>query len=234
MTRENDSVHREYPSRLCGGVVWSSVSDAGQVLRILPDGCMDLIWDGAYVMVAGPDTHSQLFQTVSGRTMTGLRLAPGQGPLVIGVPANELVNTRVSIDAVWSPARVRQITDLLSESHEVAETLEDIASEGLAGSEADSRLMAQVATLAGSGHTSSAIAQQVGLSPRQLQRRSSAAFGYGTKMLTRILRLQRAVRMSYDGVSKAEVAARNGYADQPHLAREVKELAGVSLGTLIS
>jgi AraC-like DNA-binding protein len=48
----------------------------------------------------------------------------------------------------------------------------------------------------------------------------------------RILRLQRALVLAYGGVATADAAARSGYADQPHLARDVKELTGVSLGTL--
>ncbi len=43
-----------------------------------------------------------------------------------------------------------------------------------------------------------------------------------------ILVLQRAVALVRAGVGLAEVAARAGYADQPHLSREVRALAGVS------
>ena len=35
------------------------------------------------------------------------------------------------------------------------------------------------------------------------------------------------------GIRPADSAARSGYADQSHLARDVKEMAGVPLGTLI-
>jgi hypothetical protein len=36
------------------------------------------------------------------------------------------------------------------------------------------------------------------------------------------------------GVPFAETAVRSGFADQAHLARDVKELAGVPLGRLIA
>lgn len=49
-------------------------------------------------------------------------------------------------------------------------------------------------------------------------------------MLRRVLRLRRAVDLLRAGVAPAEVAARAGYADQPHLSREVRALAGRSPG----
>ena len=39
--------------------------------------------------------------------------------------------------------------------------------------------------------------------------------------------------MARSGVDFADAAARSGYADQAHLARDVKALAGVSLTQLI-
>ena len=66
-----------------------------------------------------------------------------------------------------------------------------------------------------------------------MHRRSLAAFGYGPKTLARILRFQRALALARAGTPLAEVAVRSGYADQAHLAREVRALAGVPLGRLM-
>ena len=74
---------------------------------------------------------------------------------------------------------------------------------------------------------------RVGLSSRQLQRRSTLAFGYGIKTLTRILRLQQALACIRGGTRAVDSAVRAGYADQSHLAREVKDLAGVTLTQLM-
>ncbi|MGW5695942.1 helix-turn-helix domain-containing protein, partial [Streptomyces asiaticus] len=68
---------------------------------------------------------------------------------------------------------------------------------------------------------------------RQLHRRSLAAFGYGPKTLGRVLRLNRALDLARTGLPFAEVAATAGYADQAHLARDVRALAGVPLGRLL-
>uniref|UniRef100_UPI002458F2DB helix-turn-helix domain-containing protein n=1 Tax=Nocardia wallacei TaxID=480035 RepID=UPI002458F2DB len=75
---------------------------------------------------------------------------------------------------------------------------------------------------------------ELGLGARRLHRMSLSAFGYGPKMLARVLRLQRALRLARAGVPFAETAFRAGYADQAHLAREVRELAGKPLGQLVS
>lgn len=60
------------------------------------------------------------------------------------------------------------------------------------------------------------------------------AFGYGPSVLRRVLRFRMALRLAARGTPFATVAARAGYADQAHLAREVRALAGVPLGRLIS
>ncbi|MDF3148621.1 helix-turn-helix domain-containing protein, partial [Streptomyces sp. T21Q-yed] len=78
-----------------------------------------------------------------------------------------------------------------------------------------------------------ATADELGLGSRQLHRRCLTAFGYGPKTLARILRLQRALALARGGVTFADTAVRAGFADQAHLARDVKELAGRPLGELL-
>ncbi|MGY0058569.1 DUF6597 domain-containing transcriptional factor [Streptomyces sp. LZ34] len=92
---------------------------------------------------------------------------------------------------------------------------------------------AVVAGLSG-GRTVAEVAAAVGLGERQLYRRSLAAFGYGPKTLARVLRLNRALDAARAGTAFAEVAAVTGYADQAHLAREVRTLTGVPLGRLLA
>ena len=48
----------------------------------------------------------------------------------------------------------------------------------------------------------------------------------------RILRFRHAVRLLSEGLPSTEVATRAGYADQPHLHREVRGLAGVPVASL--
>ncbi len=95
------------------------------------------------------------------------------------------------------------------------------------------RVLRQVVTALDAGRPVAATADELGLGARQLHRRSLAAFGYGPKTLARVLRLHRALALARDGVPFADTAARAGYADQAHLARDVRELAGLPLGELL-
>jgi len=75
-----------------------------------------------------------------------------------------------------------------------------------------------------------AVARDLGLLPRTLRRRFTAQVGLTPKRFARVQRMQRLV-CDLDGqteVDWAATAARHGYADQPHLADEFRELAGVT------
>jgi AraC-like DNA-binding protein len=72
----------------------------------------------------------------------------------------------------------------------------------------------------------SVVAAELGLSARQLQRRVSAAAGYGPKLLARVLRFQRLQALA--PATLLELALEAGYADQAHMTAEVGLLAGLS------
>ena len=74
------------------------------------------------------------------------------------------------------------------------------------------------------------VSDGLGLLPRTLRRRFTAHVGLTPKRFARIQRLQRLVR-DLDGQTQpdwAAMATRHGYADQPHLAGEFRELVGVT------
>lgn len=66
---------------------------------------------------------------------------------------------------------------------------------------------------------------------RQLRRRFVAAVGYGPKTFERIARFQRFLRLARSPAGRrlglAQLAARAGHADQAHLGREYRRLAGL-------
>jgi AraC-like DNA-binding protein len=95
-------------------------------------------------------------------------------------------------------------------------------------------LLRQVVAALAAGRPVAATADELGIGARRLHRRSLAAVGYGPKTLARILRLRRALALARDGVPFADTAARAGYADQAHLARDVREFTGLPLGELLA
>ncbi|MEV4617528.1 helix-turn-helix domain-containing protein [Asanoa sp. NPDC049573] len=227
------SVHESSAAHTRGAVVWERTTTGPGQARILPDGCTDLIWSSrAGLTIAGPDTIAAMSELARGELIIGLRFPPGTGPAVFGVPAAELTDQRVPLDAIWPAATVREIDDRMA-GGAGADLLDRLADERLrAAGGADPRARVVARRLAG-GATVAQTAAAVGLSARHLHRASRDLFGYGPKTLARILRLRRALALVRSGMPVALAAAEAGYADQPHLSRDVRALAGVPLGALV-
>ncbi|MBC6460563.1 AraC family transcriptional regulator [Actinomadura sp. HBU206391] len=227
-------MYRERASRLDEAVVWQRTQPAAATAqRVLPDGCIDLIWFDGELLVAGPDTAAHLATGSPGAGYTGLRFAPGIGSAVVGVPAYELRDRRVPLADLWPAARVRALTDRLAAAEVPSVVMEETAADRLHQADPIDPAVPWIVTRLRAGVPVSAIASETGLSERQLHRRCLGVFGYGPKTLARILRMNRAVELARAGTPFATVAVIAGYADQAHLAREVKALTGVPLSALI-
>ena len=222
-------MYEERDSRLSGAVVWVNVPGEDGSGRVLPDGCMDLLWHEGRLLVAGPDTHAYHTHGVPG-VWVGLRFSPGTAPAFLGVPAHELLDRRVELSELWPASVVRRLRGRVEAAAEPAAALEEIALERAA---APDPLLGRLVQALDEGRPVGAVADELGVGARQLHRRSRDAFGYGPKTLARVLRMQRALSLARGGVPLAETAVRAGYADQPHLSREVRELAGLPLTGLL-
>jgi AraC-like DNA-binding protein len=192
---------------------------------------MDLLWDGTTLTVAGPDTGPFVTSPAAGTPYTAIRFPPGTGPSVFGVPAHDLRDQRIALAEVWDPFEVEHVVERLHATDDLGVVLEAAATARLREAPPDP-LLAEVVRLVDGGEPIAAVADAVGLSDRQLHRRSLVAFGYGPKVLARILRLQRALGLARAGTPFSAAAAEAGYADQAHLAREVRALAGAPLRQL--
>ncbi|MEU9042553.1 MULTISPECIES: helix-turn-helix transcriptional regulator [unclassified Kitasatospora] len=235
------SEYVERASRLPGAVVWTKRAvgrtgggGAGTELPVLPDGCMDLLWTEGQLLVAGPDTRA--FRPGPGLSgpWVGVRFRPGTAPGLLGVPAHELRDRRVDLADLRSGAEVRRLTERIDAAPDPAAELESLALRLAAAAQPEDPQVRSVVAALAAGRSVAATAEAVGLGARRLHRRSLAAFGYGPKTLARILRMQRALALARSGVPLAETAARTGYADQAHLARDVRELAGMTVTALLS
>ena len=224
--------YRERASTVPGVVAWTRTVDVAESHRILPDGCLDIIAAGDRLFVAGPDTTAQISVSPAGESLVALRFAPAVGPAFLGVPAAELRDLRVPLEDLWSAADVRRLRAAVAASADPVRVLEELAGRRL-GETAPDPAMRAAAAAARQGLAVEAIAARLALSPRQLRRRSDTAFGYGLKTLARIARMERALALARAGRPWARVAADAGYADQPHLTREVRALTGVTPTELI-
>ena len=103
-------MYREWPTSVPGAVLWHHPAGRGPIRRrILPDGCMDLIWDGRGFFIAGPDSAARMHEVPDGVGYVGLRLSGGLGPALLGLPADELRDQRPDLDEVWRPGVVRDL-----------------------------------------------------------------------------------------------------------------------------
>ncbi|HUR05013.1 MAG TPA: DUF6597 domain-containing transcriptional factor [Nonomuraea sp.] len=201
--------------------VWRQVNEADSTQLVVPDGCVDLIWGPSGAFVAGPDTGPMPVRMRAGDAFTGIRFKPGGVGDVFGVPVHALRDQRV-------PA-----TDLgfFVSGGRPAVMRAAIVARLRATAPADAAAPA-IAEALRAGRSVGEVAWTLGFSERQLLRRSMASFGYGPKVLQRVVRFQRALKLARAGVALAEVAVVSGYADQAHLANEVKRLSGVTLAEL--
>jgi transcriptional regulator GlxA family with amidase domain len=79
-----------------------------------------------------------------------------------------------------------------------------------------------------------ALAADVGLGERRLERAFHARVGVPPKLLARIVRFRAACRGLARGSAQAEVAHACGYADQSHLLRDFHDFAGTTPGRLLA
>jgi len=201
-----------------GVVLWQATGPT----TVLPDGCLDVIWNGTGLVVAGPDTAARHHPGTAPHT--GVRFSGGSGPGRVGVPADAVRDRTVAVEDLWSPGAVRELTDRVA-----ADPARALAAWVRAGHpDVDAVFGARVVGGLERGASVAALADAFGVTPRTLHRRCLPVFGYGPQHLGRILRLQRALARAGDGVPWATVAADAGYVDQPHLAREVRALTGTT------
>ncbi len=226
-------MYSERLSTFPGAVVWTNTPGGpGGVYPVLPDGCMDLLWAEGRLLVAGPDTRAYRPQSAPGAVVTGIRFAPGTAPALLGVPAYELLDQRVELADLWPAGRVRRLTGMVEAAPDPRTALEELAR--ASGPAAVDPALLHTARRLREGAAVADVARETGVTARTLHRRSLTAFGYGPKTLARILRLQRALHLSRTGLTPADTAAAAGYADQAHLARDVRNLAGMPLGELLA
>lgn len=222
--------YTERPAPVAGVVAWErTAAPTTTEALVLPDGCLDLIWDGQRLFVAGPDSTARRHRDLARSSYSALRFAAGTGPQLLGVPADELLDRTVDLADIWSARAAARLTT----------TVGSDPGGGLqswllqrAGRLPLDPWGSRVLTLTRSGLPVAAIAGRLGISARQLHRRCLPVFGYGPARLARITRLSAAVNRARAGVPLAEVAARSGYADQAHLCREVRALTGTTPAAL--
>jgi AraC-like DNA-binding protein len=217
-------------------------SDKVYANRVLPDACLDLVFfQGQAPAVIGPWTESFIAPLSPGTRITGVRFHPGKAAAILGFPASELLNRQAELGDLWRAAKCEPFAGIAEWDTFCAGrlALEAALLKHLPrAATPDVTVAAAIRWMARRpGARIEELRNIAGLSSRQMQRRFSAAVGYGPKMFQSVLRFQRLLYLasrSAGEYSLADLAARSGYADQSHMNREVRRFAGKSPGELLT
>jgi AraC-like DNA-binding protein len=206
--------------------------------RVLPDGCMDLLFNFAAttderVSVVGTMSRALTFVTTGPVDYLGVRFRPGALPAFVDIDAAGLMDEQVSLADFWGARagelwhrlavatvvdRVRRLREFLSDARRAA--TDPFINHCVGRIEAvrgELRIAALEAT--------------TGVTTRQLERKFARHVGVSPKLFARIVRFKAvaaAARASVHPPDWARLAAEFGFADQPHLAREFRAMSGLT------
>jgi methylphosphotriester-DNA--protein-cysteine methyltransferase len=157
----------------------------------------------------------------------GVRLRPGVAGAVLGLPATELCDEAPDAHEVLGRDAAEA---LLAELHAGGDPHAILrrAVEVRAERSPDRLVRAAITALDRPDARVAEVADDLGLSARQLQRRVADAVGYGPKTLARVLRFRRLQALAASQPALVDLALDAGYADQAHMTAEVTRLAGLS------
>ena len=242
------SVYREYPppAELAPYLVcaWTlDIASGGRAhrQRVLPDACSDIVWIGDRPpIVVGAMTQASLSTTTGATSLVGLRFRPESGARVFGIRADELTDRQVGLDQVWRRQASNDLSERVLERREAKDRAAAAYSFLMSRRDrvaAIDRVVQRSVMLLGAsrGDRIGEVAREVGISERQLRRRFLESVGYSPKLFQRVVRFQRllAITQARPSIGLADAALLAGYADQPHMTREVAELSGVPPSALL-
>lgn len=206
--------------------LWENEPAEDRAQRVVPDGCVDLIWlADRELVIAGADTGPRIVDLPAGTLSSGIRLRPGAAGGFLGLPASEVRDRHVEAALVWDDDAAR-LADALAAAAP-ARRLELLAAAVARRHAAPDPLVAGAARrLAARDARVADVAAALGVSERQLHRRTLAAIGYGPKVLARVARLRRLVAVAEESLALRALEA--GYASQAHMTDEVRRMTGLT------
>jgi AraC-like DNA-binding protein len=212
---------------------------AGDEVVVLPDGCADVILDlrSGRGVVVGTMTRALRVGEAGEVDAFGIRFAPGGLHALSALPLQPLTDRTVSL-ADLDPLRLAALAEALCAARfgdRCAAADRALLAEARARAATPPPLAPLLARLerAPSLPRVSALAAELGVAERTLERRFLAAVGVGPKVFLRWLRFERARTLLAAGHPAGEVAAAL-YADQAHLVHEFRSFAGEPPGAWLA
>lgn len=217
--------------------------------RILPDGCMDFIFNLGDPFPAGRPGASTPYPAftmgamrgativeLAGRIdMVGIRFRPGGVLPFLDIPANRLTDEAVALNCCHAPRHVAATLEQLAETSDAASrvrVLDDLlrsVRRPRLPSPGVLRALALIRSTQGRVRVTE-LAVEAGMSPRHLQRGFAAIVGLTPATALRVARFRRLTALLGRPRSGnlARLAHECGYFDQPHMIRDFQDLAGLT------
>lgn len=188
-------------------------------------------------MLAGPASRASVIEFEQGHAHVCVTFALGAASRFVAAPLALARDEMVPLEVLWGApgAGLRERLLEASTPDDALAVTEAVLLGQLTGSGAPDPAVVAAARALSRGVRVGEVAADLGLLPRTLRRRFTAAVGLTPKRFARVQRMQRLVR-DLDGHRDADwaaLAACHGYADQSHLADEFRELAGVTPGVYL-
>ena len=217
--------------------------------RILPDGCMELVFNlrtpfsqadasGRFVrqppaLLVGQLTRFVLLQPAAEIEVIAARFKPAGAHAFFRFELDELTDRYVALDRLdrgWC-----ELAERLGNAPTLAARVQALEAGLLQRFDVDPIRSARTTTAiewmqaAEAPPRIEAVAQALGVSARQLERMFRREIGLAPKHFARLTRFRRMLGvLDRADPQWADLAARAGYSDQPHLVREFREFAGLA------
>ncbi len=218
--------------------VWSGRAGRSGRLRIFPDACVDLTWNGDRLRVMPAAPAVSRVPLVAQRPADGMRIRCGAAGALLGTggPASLVVD----LSDVGVPGVRALEQDLRAASRDPARRrrlLTTWAVDRAAATAHRPLLPRSVIDRITAGVPLAEVAAAHGMSERTLRREAALATGMGLKLVARLRRfrgfLDRLPRIAAGEATLAGTAADLGYADQSHLGRECRSIAAARPASLV-
>ncbi len=197
--------------------------EVAQRRMALPDVSLELVWIDGRVDVIGPMSKGRPTRYAIGDRLTVLSIDPIWAAAWIGMPLRSLTDQVVDLADI-DPT----LAGVVLEHFANGDVRRFLSVEPSAGSHGPLSRAATAADMLSRGRRVGRVAEHLNLCERQLTRSFEALTGLHPKRFSRIARLRRAVMLAKEGAGLAAAAAAAGYADQAHLARDMRALTGQS------
>jgi AraC-like DNA-binding protein len=210
--------------------------------RILPDGCMDFLFDlttGAS-RVIGPMSSARVVTVPDGAHVFGVRFRPGVASRFLDETAASFLDEAAELSLFRRglfASLGQELAEARTREERAAVARRALSAPGARARAVDARVRRAVLLIESARGCTSLreVSNALGVGERQLERLFVEHVGHGPKLFARIVRLQHAIGLaSRARLRQSELATSAGFSDEPHLLREFRTLAGVTLRTLTS